>query len=447
VRSALASGRLRRIVVAYAINRLGTWMGLLALMVAVYDHTHSALAVSAMLFAGQALPAFVVPAVVARVEASKRRREISGLYFFEGVVTAALAGLLLWRFSLPLVVLLVALDGTAALAASALLRAEVSRAAREQHEAERPQAPAADGGAGAEAEAAEAAERSGNAALNLAFSTSFVLGPVLGGVTVAGLGVPATLLIDVGSFFICGSLLLDLHPHVEEAGGDSIRARLRAAWHHIKRVERLRGLLSAEGAALVLSTAASPIEVAYAKETLAAGDRGLGLLLTAWGAGAVLGSLLFARLRWSLAAIVSAGTLAMAAAFVGFAAAPSLAPACIVAVLGGAGNGLELPSFISLLQRLTPQNLHGRVMAAFESLGALSLAIGLPLGGALAALSAPRAALLVLGLATAVTAPLLLYLGRTARPSGAEARASAGVAPERSEPAANTGLRGAQAPR
>ena len=56
------SPRLRRIIAAYTVNRLGTWFGLVALSLAVFDHTHSALAVAALLFAGQALPAFVVPA-------------------------------------------------------------------------------------------------------------------------------------------------------------------------------------------------------------------------------------------------------------------------------------------------------------------------------------------------------------------------------------------------
>ena len=66
---------------AYTINRLGTWIGLIALMVAVYDHTHSALAVAALLFAAEALPAFLAPAVIARVEASRRHHELTGLYF------------------------------------------------------------------------------------------------------------------------------------------------------------------------------------------------------------------------------------------------------------------------------------------------------------------------------------------------------------------------------
>ena len=131
VPSPLRSARLRRIVAAYTVNRLGTWFGFIALAVAVYDHTHSAVAVSALLLAGQVLPAFVVPALVARVEASSRRGELSGLYLLEAAATAALAALVWRQFWLPGILLLVALDGTAALAASALLRAAAARCARE----------------------------------------------------------------------------------------------------------------------------------------------------------------------------------------------------------------------------------------------------------------------------------------------------------------------------
>src|SRR5207244_4474443 len=153
----------------------------------------SALAVAALLFCGQALPALIVPALVARVEASRGRSELSALYAFEAIVTAALA-IMFWNFSLPAVLVLVALDGSAALAASALLRAQVARTARDELDAAEV-APAT------EAEAAHAAassaqpptpvsggavlderrheaERSANAALNVAFSATFVAGPV-----------------------------------------------------------------------------------------------------------------------------------------------------------------------------------------------------------------------------------------------------------------------------
>lgn len=400
VSSPLSSPRLRRIVAAYTVNRLGTWFGLIALMLAVFDHTHSAIAVAGLLLAGQALPAFVVPAVVARVEASTGQRELSGLYFFEATATAALA-VLLWHFWLPAVLLIAALDGTAALAASSLLRAELARAARDHVQAQ-PNAETRTEDS-LETEAHEA-ERRANAALNIAFSVTFVMGPALGGVVVAAAGAPAALFVDVGSFLICGALLFDLHPHVEEAEGDSVRARLRAAWRHVNQAPTLRGLLLTYAVALVFLESAAPIEVSYAKETLHAGDRGFGLLVTMWGAGAVLGSVVFARsLRRPLGLLLGAGSCAIGLAYVGFAAAPTLAFACAAALVGGIGNGLDVPSLISLVQRLTPQRLQGRMMGAVESLSALALALGLPLGGVLTVISSPRDAFLAVGLGGTAT--------------------------------------------
>ena len=398
--SPLKPSRLRRILVAYTVNQLGSWLGLVALSLAVFDHTHSAFAVAALLFAWQALPALLGSTVVARVEASARRSELSGLYVFEAVATAALA-VLLWHFWLPAVLLLAVLDGTAALAARALLRAEVARVARDQVNGQRA-------GAEGSVESLEAdvqeAERKANAALNVASSVAFVAGPVVGGVVVAAVGGPAALFVDVGSFLICGALLIDLHPYIEEAGGDSVRARMRAAWTHINATPLLRSLLLTEAFALVFIQAGGPIEVAYAKATLHAGDRGYGLLVSAWGAGAVLASVIFARsLRRPLGAMLSVGIFALGAAFVGFALAPSLAVACVAAFVGGVGNGLEWPSLISLVQRLTPQHLHGQLMGTVESLAAMCLAIGLPLGGVLVALSSTRVAFLVVGSGAVMT--------------------------------------------
>ncbi len=407
--SPLQSSRLRRIIAAYTVNRLGTWFGVIALMVAVFDHTQSAVAVAALLFAGQALPAFIVPAVVARVEASVRGRELSGLYVFEAVTTAALA-VLLWHFWLPAILLLAALDGTAALVASALLRAELARAARDHVEAHPTEAVRP--GESLQEQVQEA-ERKANAALNIGFSATFVLGPAVAGAVVAAAGAPAALFIDVGSFLICGALLLDLHPHVEEAEGNSVRARLRAAWRHINDSPALRGLLLVYAIALMFLESAAPIEVAYAKTTLRVGDRGFGLLVTTWGLGAVLGSVVFARsLQRGLGAMLGVGALAVGLAYLGFAVAPSLALACAAALIGGIGNGLEVPSLISLVQRLTPQRLHGRLMGAVESLDALCLAVGLPLGGALVALSSPRTAFFVVGLGAATSAVALLRISQ-----------------------------------
>ncbi len=425
MRLVMRSPQLRRIVVAYTINRLGGWVGLLALVLAVYDHTHqSALAVSALLAASLAVPALIVPAVVARVEASERGRELSGLYAFEGLVTAGLA-VLLWNFSLAPVLGLVVLDGVAALAASALLRSEVARAARDWVS---DQAAAGELEPGFTPEtAAEEAERAANAMLNLGFSVSFVVGPALGGAIVAVAGAPTALFIDVGSFLLCALLLLDLHPHVENAGGDSVRERLRAARGHIAQVPMLRRLFIAEFVALLFIETGAPIEVTYVKSTLSAGDSGVGLLLAMWGAGGVVGSLVFARLvKWPLRVMLGAGSLAIGAAYLGLAAAPSLALACVAGLVGGVGNGMQWPSLISGVQQLTPPDLQGRMMGAAESLGSLCVGLGLPLGGALVALSSPRPAFVVVG-----AGAVLATLGLAQVHTGGGRRAAA---EERQEP-------------
>ncbi len=235
---ALGSPRLRRIIVAYTVNRVGTWIGIVALMVAVYEHTHNALAVAAMLTAAQALPAFAVPGLVARVEASRRRGELSGLYVFEALATTGLV-VFVSQFSLPALLVLVTLDGTAARAAQALLRAEVARVAREEAAA----LHVGEGAPQAESAAGEA-ERAANAALNVAFSATFVSGPVIAGILVAGAGAPAALFVDVVSFLICAALLTDLRPHIDEAGSDTVRRRLRTAWRHINETRALRLLLA-----------------------------------------------------------------------------------------------------------------------------------------------------------------------------------------------------------
>jgi MFS family permease len=416
-----SSPRLRRILAAYTINQLGTWFGTVALSVAVYDHTHSAIAVTA-LFIARFLPAIAVPALVARVEASPRRGRLSAIYALEAACAAALAGVI-WQFWLPAILALVALDGAGALAASALLRTEAARPepgdvpVAQLAGASPPAAPEAllgEGGGKGEPEPTAGSGHQANAALNLALSVSVVIGPLLAATTVKALGVPLALLIDAASFLVCGALLIDLSPYVEERTGTSVRARLGAAWEYLRETPSLRALLLTQAAALVFFETGAPAEVLYAKSTLNAGDLGYGTLLSAWGVGMVLGSLFFARSsKRPLGAMLTGGTLAVGLAYLGFAAAPSLALAALAALLGGVGNGVQWASLIGTVQQLTPRRLHGRLMGTVESIGALCPLIGLPLSGLVLEIGSPRIAFLVFGLAAvAATAGFLrLWMG------------------------------------
>jgi Major Facilitator Superfamily len=409
MRSLPKSPRLRRIVFAYTVNQLGTWFGYFALSLGVYEHTHSALAVAAMFVAWRGLPALLAPALVASTEFSERRGGISGLYLAEAVAALAMAALL-WHFWLPGLLALLVVDGTAALAASALLRASAAHVAVEEIDtADRP----GTSGPQSEDDAVEVAQREINAALNFSYTGTLAVIPFIAGAVVAAVGSPTALLIDAATFVVCAALLRGLRPHVEDAAGASVRTRLLAAWRYLNEVPQLRSLLLIEALAVVFFASVEPVEVLYARQTLAVGDRGFGVLVGVWGVGMVLGGVVFARaVRRPLGPMLVVGTLLVGLAYLGFVAAPTLTVACMAAVVGGIGNGLQWPSFISAVQQLTPRALHGRLMSAVESIGALCPAIGFLLGGTISTLSSPRGAFLAAGLAATTITVLFVRIAR-----------------------------------
>jgi hypothetical protein len=437
---------LRRILLAYTVNQLGTWFAYVALLLSVYDHTHSALAVAGLLVAGRLLPALLTPTLVTVVEMSKRRDGLSRLYMVEGLVAVALAALL-WHFWLPGVLVLVAIDGTAALTAGSLLRATAAHVAIEEltlsdgapGEGTTGAAALGEDGRGRVAalpvigeSAEETAQRKANAALNVAFTASVTLGPAVSGVIVAAAGAPTALLIDAASFMACGLLLRNLRVHApRNAVGSSVRGRLLTAWEHLKSVPQLRGLLASEALAIVFFTSVEPVEVLFVKATLHAGDRGFGFLTAAWGVGMVLGSLVFARsVHRPLRPMLTWGTLAVGVAYIGFALSPTLAVACAAAAVGGLGNGMQWAALISAVQLLTPRELLGRLMSTVEAIGALCPAVGFVVGGVAAQLGSPRAAMLWAGVAVALTTGLFVRVTR-----GELARRGTSVAAEASLPA------------
>lgn len=408
---------------AYTVNKLGTWFGTVALSLAIYDHTHSAAAVTA-LFVARYLPALAVPALVARVEASPRRGTLSALYSIEAVCTALLAALV-WHFWLVALLAFVALDGAVALTTGSLLRAQAARAGEQGAQAE-----------GNSRESSEQGAYDANAALNVAMSVSAVAGPALGAAAVRILGAPGALLIDAASFLACGALLTDLYPYIEERVGASVRMRLAAAWEHVREASALRAVLLTQAVALVFFETGAPIEVFYAKGTLRAGDVGYGVLLAVWGVGQLGGSVLFARAnRRALGAMLTLGTLAVGLAYIGFAAAPTLALAASAALLGGVGNGVQWASLIGTVQLLTPERLHGRLMGAVESIGALCPLIGLPLSGLVVALSSARFAFLLFGAAVTATTVGFASVWASGLIQTATAAAAAAQIPEASLPA------------
>jgi MFS family permease len=170
-----------------------------------------------------------------------------------------------------------------------------------------------------------------------------------------------------------------------------------------RRSPAVRLLLIGQAFALVLFTLVVPIEVIYAKESLGTTDAGFGILIASWGAGIVLGSLVYllVKQRSPLALIVVATAL-IGVAYLGMATAESLLVACLISIVGGAGNGMQWISVVTTLQEMTPADYQARIVGLLESLGAAMPGVGYLIGGVLVALGSPRTAYAVAGIGVLV---------------------------------------------
>jgi Major Facilitator Superfamily len=357
------------LMLAYSLNELAWSVGTLALSILVYKKTGSALGSTGFFLLSQVVPGFIAPLVVPRLERLAPSRLLPALYWLEAI----LFGILAWltsRFELVPVLVLVLADGVVALTARSLagaVRADILKPLGLLHE--------------------------GNALTNGIFSICFMVGPLIGGAVVALGGTVAALLANCGLFAAMAvSLAIASLPTSSEQQA-SPRGRLRAALAHVKSDPPLRNLLSLQGIGVVFFTISTPVEVVYAEHTLHVGAGGYGAIVAAWGGGAVLGSLIYARwARGNIRVLLTGGSLAIAVGLGVLAVAPELSVALVGAALAGIANGLMSTAFLTETQDRTPRDWMALVTTLLQSIRQISPGLGILLGGVLAAAGSSRAA-------------------------------------------------------
>jgi MFS family permease len=369
-----------RLLFSYTTNSIGDYVGLVALAVLVYGETEDPLATTALFISAQFLPAFFAPVLTAKVDQRSLRRVLPSIYAIEALVFGALA-LLAESFSLAAVLALALLDGVLMLTARGLSRGAVNGVLHPQ-----------------------GLLREGNGLLNVGFAAASVGGAALGGLLVDLFGVSAALLVDAGSFAViavvlgtCSSL-----PRTESEP-EPFLARARAGLRYARTNRLARVLIGGEGLAVVFFTLIVPIEIIYAAETLDTDDFGYGVLLSSWGAGIVLGSLVFLGVRRrAVSTLILSSTLAIGCAYLGMAVARDLWLACAFSVLGGLGNGVQWVSVMTALQESTPADLQARITGLLESVTSAATGTGFLIGGVITALTTPPTAFVVSGVGVAL---------------------------------------------
>jgi predicted MFS family arabinose efflux permease len=365
----------RRLLAAYALNELAWAIGPLALAVLVYRKTGSALGAAAFFLCTQFVPALISPAVVARLDQRAARRVLPALYALEGLLFLALAFVTMNFVLVPVLVLVLA-DGIVALTARSLARATTVSVT----------SPAG-------------LLREGNALTNGVFSVCYMLGPALGGVIVATRGTDIALFINSGLFAAIAVTLATARslPGAVRHPARS-RGRFRAAVRHARAVPAIRLVLGVQSLAVLVFTISIPVEVVFVQSSLRAGAAGYGALLSGWGGGALVGSMAYARWRHSRSrTLIVCGAGAFGVGFVLMAIAPSIAVAVAGAAVAGAGNGIEVVSARTALQEHVEPEWMALITSLNDSIFQAVPGAGILIGGAIAELAGPRAALATAG--------------------------------------------------
>lgn len=250
------------------------------------------------------------------------------------------------------------------------------------------------------------------------FNLTKVIGPALGGVLIAAFGA-------AGNFFVQGAAymgvlamvyLMHVPPTSDEARKSSALANLKEGFAYVWSNPTVLALMAAAYVPRVFAVPYQALMPVFQKDVLGVGPGGLGLLMAAPGAGAVLSVLLLAStahrikrkgllLLWSLVCLGS--LLILFSRITSF-------PLALLALVGVGGSQIMfMTTTNTLLQMTVPDALRGRVMSLYMldrglmPVGALTAGVTAHVIGAPLTVAAMGGIVIILALLVSWLVPVL----------------------------------------
>ena len=366
-----------------AINGIGSQITRLALPYQVYVLTGSTLAIAALtLF--QLIPILVFSLGAGSIADAVDRRRMLRITQLALMACSAALVLLAFQPSVPLPLLF----GVAFIAAAFQSLDQPARSSAIPRLVARERLPAA------------------IALGQLNFQIASVVGPTVGGVLIATVGLPGAYLVDVASFTASLAALGAIQPLPPLAGAArpglaAIGEGLRFAWE--RRVILATYVIDLDAMIFGMPTSLFP---ALALDVFHAGPQGLGLLAAAPSVGALLGALLSGWVssvrRVGLAVIVAVAIWGAAITLFGLSVFSFALALFFLAVAGGA-DVLSAVFRSTIVQLAAPDQLRGRI----ASIHILVVTSGPRIGD----IEAAAVASLIGAQASVVTGGLLCLIG------------------------------------
>ncbi|HVR89183.1 MAG TPA: MFS transporter [Candidatus Limnocylindria bacterium] len=259
---------------------------------------------------------------------------------------------------------------------------------------------------------------------SIIFRLSTLVGPAIAGLLIALVGPASPFFVNAVSYFaIIGALLLiHVRPAVLAGARSSLRASVWGGIQYARRSPVLPLVLATEAALSIFGHNSALITI-FARDVLYVGPEGLGLLLSAIGGGAIVGTIALVAIgdiRAKGAVLIGAG-LIYAAALFAFAASTSFAASLLILFVLGLADAGWGAMRNTIAQLAAADAYRGRVMSLITvtsrgltnasqiETGAIIAAAGPPLAAALNALILGAAVVTV-----AVRSPRLRRLRSTA---------------------------------
>lgn len=376
--SALRALRHRDFALYFAGNVLsncGTWFQNVALSLLVYRLTHSSLWVGVVNFAQFAGVLLLAPWAGAAADRGDRRRLIIATQLVATVTSGALAAVVaLGDGALPAVIALALLLGlTTAFATPAMQAILPALVPRED-------LPAA-------------------VAMNsVTFNLARAVGPVLGALVVARFGVAWAIGVNALSYLVFAAAMMIARPAEQRHARGGPRPRLRDSVRMVI-AERHLGILLLVVAAVSLSMdPVNTVTPAFATRIYGRADTFVGVLIGAFGAGAVTASLISGHEGRRPERLIAATLALFGAGIVAFALSPAFGVGLSALAAAGFGYLSSQIRVTTLLQLEVSDAERGRVMALWSVAFLGTRPIGSLVDGGLATWLGPRAATVLMAL-------------------------------------------------
>src|SRR3954463_8729786 len=234
------------------------------------------------------------------------------------------------------------------------------------------------------------------------YQLTLVVGPALGGVLIAALGVGWAYAIDAASCLAMVGALVGMAPQLPERHGPTLPVG-RSIAEGLRFVRGEQALMGSFAIDLVAMTFGMPRALfpVLAVSVYGAGASGTGLLFAAVSAGATVAAL---TTRWlehvrRLGLIVIGAVIVWGAAIALAGVMPSILPAWALLAVAGAADSISAVCRSVINQMVTPDALRGRMSSVFSLVVTSGPRLGDIESGGIAALSGARFSMSTGGLA------------------------------------------------